>query len=229
MQSRVERQAALRQQYCFDCKCIKCMTDDGDAADTYVCQNAECRTVMPGKFPNHWWRKLTTKPPQMVCTKCRKHFSFEWYFKFVAIVQALIDTADDDTDPYKVYDIYQTSVPFMSEYHEQKVDMLRNLLSYGIPITATKEYGTTFAKKLLKLANDLVRICEYRFGHMSLEYICAATFLLDLLAIRKQSHRNVANAYEPDYDLDAVIAATDILSESSKSVFVNYIKEFILT
>lgn len=246
MQSRAERQSALRQQYCFDCKCIKCMTGEQELdADTYLCQNVQCRGVcvqLPANYSNYWWRKLTTKPPQIHCTKCRQKFTFDWYFKFVAIIQMLYDNneqndGDTDTDPYKIYDIYQMSLPLMSPNHEQKVDMLRNLLSYGIPITATKEYSQTFAKKLLKLSNDLLKICEHRYGHMSLEYICAATYLLDLLAIRKQCQRangnnvrrtTITNSYEPDYDLDAIIAATDILSDSSKSIFVNYIKEFIL-
>lgn len=246
MQSRDERQSALRQQYCFDCKCIKCMTGDNDLdADSYLCQNVQCRATirLPESYENFWWRKLTTKPPPIQCNKCRQKFTFDWYYKFVAIIQMLLENdqnSDIDTDPYKIYDIYQMSVPFMSTNHDQKVDMLRNLLSYGIPISSTKEYSKTFAKKLLKLSNDLLKICENRFGHMSLEYICAATYLLDLLAIHKQNQRlttknvvrttiTTTNIYEPDYDLDGIIAALDILSNSSKSIFVNYIKEFILT
>lgn len=80
-------------------------------------------------------------------------------------------------------------------------------------------------KKLLKISKEYLRNCEKRFGKFSLECVVASAFLLDLLAIR----RKINEYFEPEYDLDQITtAAVEILSNTSKELFVNYIKNYIL-
>lgn len=74
-----ERQAALKQQYCFDCKCEKCSNNDQtyEKYNEYICP--ECRaSISINLADNQWWHSLHDERPMLrimdkfKCKACKK-------------------------------------------------------------------------------------------------------------------------------------------------------------
>lgn len=61
LMSRSERQIALKQQYCFECQCDKCITDDKTRMKyyEYICTKKDCenRRIVDVDDQN-WWHHL---------------------------------------------------------------------------------------------------------------------------------------------------------------------------
>lgn len=77
---REERQSALAQQYCFECKCEKCTSDDCniDQYYRYQCPNNGCGTAIDLNcfVAKQWWHNIDNEnlcnaiAPKFVCVKC---------------------------------------------------------------------------------------------------------------------------------------------------------------
>lgn len=79
---REERQFALAQQYCFECKCEKCTSRDCtiDQYYQYQCPNDSCGAAIDlnGTVAKQWWHDIDEEylcnaiEPRFVCGKCNR-------------------------------------------------------------------------------------------------------------------------------------------------------------
>lgn len=82
LMDRDERQSVLTQQYCFECDCEKCCSDDRtiDEYFRYVCPNANCGAPIDlrGSVRQRWWLELNDErvcraiASKFVCGKCHE-------------------------------------------------------------------------------------------------------------------------------------------------------------
>lgn len=145
LMSKMDRKIALKQQYCFDCNCPRCTSNDQtyEKYYEYVCPNENCRAPIKFNFPDHqWWNQLDNDAAMaaiasaFVCAKCQKSLPLnpQLLREFFA-TQA---TSDDFDFRYfrprpmteKAIAYYMTISKCLSKHHELKVIMSQCLLKY---------------------------------------------------------------------------------------------------
>lgn len=78
-----ERRQALREQYCFECKCAKCQQVPEDKTHLQYFQCSACSEIIyTDEARNYWWRNLDYRP-KIGCPKCGKRISFRLYKEFL--------------------------------------------------------------------------------------------------------------------------------------------------
>lgn len=147
LMSTLDRQSSLKQQYCFDCKCNKCMSLIMDQTYAkyyeYVCSNENCRAPIKFNFPDHqWWNHLHNGPgmeaitPAFCCIKCQQSLllnpqSLKEFFESTATEN------DVDFRYYRRKAMTERAIAYymnvskcLSKHHELKAIMAQYLLKY---------------------------------------------------------------------------------------------------
>lgn len=221
-----ERKRILKQQYCFDCECEKCTspTDESDDFNYYVCQAGKCGEKIPENIINSgWWRHEDEQNPPMPvhCPKCSSKMNFEWYRQINnSLMSFRMPCTKLESRFMDVFNLYQKAKKFLSQHHEMKEYMaIRILETFAEPTVLNS--GRYF-DNLYKIAVEHAEIKINRYGVKSFEYVLAATYMLDIVAVKKTKNL-------PAIPMDAknMFSAITILSEETKSFFQNYVTDNI--
>lgn len=146
LMSKSERQAALKQQYCFDCNCEKCTNNDDSTFEKYheyFCPNQQCRSPISINLPEkQWWHHLSDSrlmlqvKSQLNCNNCQKLLplnpkSLQEFFEL---------THTEISDDYQFFrkqqrteaaiSYYMEVSKCLSKHHELKAVMAQVLLRY---------------------------------------------------------------------------------------------------
>lgn len=145
LMSKMDRKSALKQQYCFDCNCQRCTSNDQtyEKYYEYVCPNVACRTPINFNFPDHqWWHHLDNDAamaaiaPAFVCGQCQQPLllnpkSLREFYAATATVN------DSDFQYYRRRAMTEKAVAYymavskcLSKHHELKAIMSQALLKY---------------------------------------------------------------------------------------------------
>lgn len=142
---RTERQSALKQQYCFDCNCEKCIINDRtfEKYFDYICPNQQCRLSIPINLQEkQWWhhinddRLMLQVKSQFHCNSCKKSLplnskSLQEFFEL---------TETENNSGYRFFrnrnmteaaiSYYMEVSKCLSKHHELKAVMAQALLRY---------------------------------------------------------------------------------------------------
>lgn len=163
LMSKVNRKIALKQQYCFDCNCQRCASNDQtfEKYYEYMCPNDNCRAPIKFNFPDHqWWNHLDNDDtvaaiaPGFACAKCQKPLLLNPYSlrDFLYATQ----TMKTDTDfqffrprpmTEKAIAYYMSVSKCMGKHHELKATMAQSLLKFQM----NGELNHLFAEFQIKL------------------------------------------------------------------------------
>lgn len=243
LMSKLERQSALRQQYCFDCKCEKCTNNDQTDMKyyQYFCTNEDCRSEIVIDSPDpRWWHYIVDEKlmqqiaDKFSCKKCKtdlllnpetlKHFfeitntenNFELQFhREKRLTKAAID-------------YYMAVSECLSKYHDLKTFMARALLRYHIGVD-DKDIFT----QLSYIAIEYTMLARERFSQYSLEFIFASTHALNILKMAKELETDKkSEKLLPEIqkirkvlDITKISKSYKILSKKMKTMFHNAINE----
>lgn len=145
LMSKGDRQLALKQQYCFDCNCSRCMSNDQTYEKYYenVCPNDNCRAPIKFDFPEpQWWSHLDNNvhmaaiSPAFICGKCQHSLLLNPYSlrEFFATLNQEKDFDfryfRDRPLTEKAIAYYMTVSKCLSKHHELKIPMSQGLLRY---------------------------------------------------------------------------------------------------
>lgn len=221
-----ERKVILKQQYCFDCECEKCtsLIDESDGFNYYICQAGKCGEIIPEQLINAgWWRNDDRQIPVMPvqCPKCTSKMNFEWYRQLNnTLLSFRMPCTKIDSRFLEIFNLYQKGKKFLSQNHEMKEFMTFRILEiFAEPnVLSTGRYFDT----LYKIAAEHAEIKIKRYGIKSFEYILAATYMLDIAALKKSLNLPIITV-----DMKNINSAIEILSEETKVYFVKYISDNI--
>lgn len=145
LMSKSERQTALKQQYCFECKCEKCSKNDQTFMKyhEYICPNEQCRSSIAIDFPERqWWHYLHDDQlmaqimPKFSCKKCKQNLSLN-PLSLKGFFEATSTENDLEFQFYRkrrktetATSYYMTVSKCLSKYHELKTVMAQALLRY---------------------------------------------------------------------------------------------------
>lgn len=141
LMDRDERKSILEQQYCFQCNCDKCATNDHtiDKYYRYVCTNDECGATIDlnGIVRKQWWLDLDDKRicdailSKFVCGKCNEKLilnpnTLALEFSYQVVLQ---NTSGKNRDILLLRNVYFAFTKCLSKYHELKQWMTQQILS----------------------------------------------------------------------------------------------------
>lgn len=130
--SRSERQSVLQQQYCFDCKCDKCASDDKAWKKyyEYVCtkDNCDSRRIIDVEHQN-WWhhlddpRNIESVFCKFYCNECDTDLITP---KLLGVCR-MIDE-QPVLDPSQALACWQNASPALGEYNEFRAVLAQGVL-----------------------------------------------------------------------------------------------------
>lgn len=145
LMGKTERQIPLKQQYCFDCQCSKCSSDDNtfDRYYEYICLNESCR--MPIKILNsmdqRWWNELDDETyfqrkiaSQFVCRSCKNQLPLDrdTLASFFNCAFDLSPSSQENQSTELLISCYMNVSKCLSKYHELKCKMAQAIFSRRI-------------------------------------------------------------------------------------------------
>lgn len=142
LMDREERQSALAQQYCFECKCEKCTSNDStfDQYYRYQCPNDGCGSAIDlnGIVANRWWHDIDDNrlcdaiAPKFACGKCNRKLFLNPTSLVAFSGQAMQQEADGRRSPNVTKDIlnyYFAVGKCLSKHHELKHWMAQQIFA----------------------------------------------------------------------------------------------------
>ena len=96
------------------------------------------------------------------------------------------------------------------------------------PLTLSPVGERALYKRFAKVALDNLNTSRERYGTYSLEFVMAATYVLDVIADAKESKRKPKDRSTNQniktlFDLDEIIDSFRILSATTRKIFMEYI------
>lgn len=85
--------------------------------------------------------------------------------------------------------------------------------------------STELNKQLFVIAANNLKFIEQKHEHLSVQYVRAASYFLDLYILCKDSDLNVVSQYASH--IKTIKEATQILPETLRIVYNNYINNYI--
>lgn len=140
LMNKEERQSALEQQYCFQCECEKCKSNDDTVYKflACICNNGGCQTPLQmGKTHRYWWtdEELSQFTEDLICPKCNAKFPIDGeYFKdFMNCDIYLLPKLRANQHTDKLIKSYDNAFKYLGKYHECRQRMAQVILHAGIP------------------------------------------------------------------------------------------------
>lgn len=190
------------------------------------CQNPKCRVALQLDANDaYWW--CDNASYKIVCKKCGHRFDTKIDY-LTYINQDLYSEPAFYTDGVRkrMLSAYVKTSQCLNEYHEQRQNFAQVILAAGMPD------DTALCRAYADVLLDNLNASRERFGTHSLEFIMAATYALDYLALIKNRSADWKNDPEEYaalqlFDLGEMKNAFGILSSQTKEVFDNYVKEYL--
>lgn len=140
LMDREERQSALKQQYCFQCECEKCKSNDNTVQKFLkcVCNNAGCKTPLQmDKTHRYWWtdEELSQFAEDLICPTCNMKFPIdgEYFRDFMTNNVYLVPKLRSNEHTYKLVKMYDNASKYLGKYHEFRQRMAQVILHAAIP------------------------------------------------------------------------------------------------
>lgn len=145
LMSKLDRQAALKQQYCFECLCEKCITDDQtyEKMNEYFCPDEHCGApISIHSYDSQWWHnlnedKVMSWPMKFKCHKCDtplllSSHSLKEFFEITQIRTGSegLPFSRTRTMTEKAITYYINVSKCLAKHHELKAIMAQSLLRY---------------------------------------------------------------------------------------------------
>lgn len=76
-----------------------------------------------------WWREQPVLDEKSLCPLCNSKQNMNWYMNFDKfLVESGENPGTFDRDCEQICELYKRALKFMSDYHEQKMDMAETIL-----------------------------------------------------------------------------------------------------
>ncbi|XP_055593845.1 SET and MYND domain-containing protein 4 [Uranotaenia lowii] len=211
-----ERRPALQQQYCFECKCLKCVEADDsgyDIYEQYKCPFKKCaKTFLLQQNADPFEKDIK-------CPMCKRIIDCSCFQLIAGGMSSDMDTSYEDFED--AMDAYNKCKLFLTEYHESKITLAHMIFIQYLPFSGLDE---RCLKTLKKLAQEFIEIREHRFGMMSPEYVVACFYLVDLLVIESKCE----GEFQIDAESVAIVEnfkkAVQIFGTGTRTTILNYVK-----
>ncbi|XP_055707359.1 SET and MYND domain-containing protein 4-like [Phlebotomus papatasi] len=216
LMSTVDRRKGLREQYCFECSCEKCIQEPEDRSyhQYYICEKCKNKIYID-ESKNFWWRNLELKP-KIDCESCGLRVNFSWFKLFMSHLGEIESEGKVSNSFGKVCDIYALTDKTMGIHNELRQDVGIMILCHFIPFLSSY---VSFNEKLMQIATELLKLREEKFGIYSIEFIIASTYLLDLMALQRKLNLKT----NTDYSVSHIRKAFQILSKDTQAILNSYI------
>lgn len=190
------------------------------------CQNSKCRQPLDmDESEKLWWCTKTNS--KIICSKCGH--TFDQLVPYLKVIDRNIYANPDfyeDSFRKEMLINYEKTSQCLSEYHEHRQNFAQIILASGLP--EDKTLYRQFADILL----DNLNASRKRFGAYSLEFVMASTYVLDFLAKINECQSEWEDREEYEalklFDLKEIINAFTILSERTRTMFHQYLIQYIL-
>lgn len=118
---------------------------------------------------------------------------------------------------------YRKASTCLSEYHEHRQNFAQIILAADIP------NDTSLCQSFADVILDNLNASRERFGSKSLEFMMAATYVLDFLAVTKERRHEWKDQAELNslrlFDLQEITNSFSILSQRTRIVFQKYLEQ----
>uniref|UniRef100_A0A4Y0BWH4 Protein-lysine N-methyltransferase SMYD4 n=1 Tax=Anopheles funestus TaxID=62324 RepID=A0A4Y0BWH4_ANOFN len=175
----------LRQQYCFDCNCYRCRTND----DTYIKQFntlrcPRCRHCCSVELDNENFKTSIGFDPvpknPVICSQCSEKLYTRLYVRF-SEMDLTPSYEYNEKDFQTIVTEYNWCKDLLVDYNQTKAELLQEILSRytKFAFSMTDELFSTLRGYALELAT----MRRHQFGFMSLEFLTGCFYLLDIWAV----------------------------------------------
>ncbi|XP_058448174.1 SET and MYND domain-containing protein 4 [Malaya genurostris] len=216
LMNKEQRNAALKQQYCFDCKCSRCVSNKDDAYEKY--EHFKCPF---SKCAKYFLVKQNVDPfeKDIKCPLCRRIIDCSCFQLIASGMSSEQESCYEDFED--AVNAYNKCALVLSEFHETKITLAHMIFIQYLPFSGLDE---RCLRALKKLAQEFIHIREHRFGKMSPEYVMACFYLMDLVVIESKC--------EGEFRLDQASAeiindfkqAIEIFGNGTRTKLLNYLK-----
>ncbi|XP_058818584.1 SET and MYND domain-containing protein 4 isoform X2 [Topomyia yanbarensis] len=216
LMNKEDRNSALKQQYCFECKCVRCVSGKDDEYERY--EHFKCPF---SKCSKYFLVKQNVDPfeKDIKCPLCRRIIDCSCFQLIASGMSNEQESCYEDFED--AINAYKKCSLVLSEFHETKITLAHMIFIQYLPFSGLDE---RCLKALKKLAQEFIHIRENRFGKMSPEYVVACFYLMDLLVIESKC--------EGEFSLDQTSAeiltdfkkAIEIFGISTRTKILNYLK-----
>ncbi|XP_062547054.1 SET and MYND domain-containing protein 4 [Armigeres subalbatus] len=216
LMSKEDRKSALTQQYCFDCNCTRCDSDNDEnyeMYERYKCPYVKCsKQFIVAQNVDPFERDIK-------CPKCKRIIDCSCFQTIVAGMSSESEASYEDFE--NTLKAYNKCKLVLSEYHETKITLSHMVFIQYLPFSGLDE---RCLKALKKLAHEFIRIREHRFGNMSPEYVVACFYLLDLLVIESKCEGDFCIDSDSAIIVDKFKIAIGIFGHGTRTRVMQYIK-----
>ncbi|XP_017835919.1 SET and MYND domain-containing protein 4-like [Drosophila busckii] len=218
-----EREKELKKNYNFRCRCTKCLRVQPDedylTFHRYRCRNPRCfSTYVPKQTPkmeNLCWWLSEEATMSLYCTVCGELQSLYEYNQFLD----LIDRCKEIQIRRQLYKIFN-ELNYLLAYNSLKLSIAKEIVKSCF---AAQDDGSmlddTDYRQLLGIIKYLLNGTAVQWGCYSTVYTSKLTYLWDCIALGK---------YKCGMEeMQSMLAAVEYLREETKTVFINYYKDYI--
>ncbi|XP_050077118.1 SET and MYND domain-containing protein 4-like [Anopheles maculipalpis] len=211
----------LKQQYCFDCYCDRCRGGDDMFLSKY---NVICCSVCWQQFSMELNMEHLLAGNSVFCTHCSAAIDTDW----VRIFEQMDDDQEYvDRDFQRIVTLYDRCEQTLVGFNQTKADVLDAIL-HTYTKHATMNHFLHSA--LQKYAMELVSSRRERYDRMSLEFLTACSYLLDLWAMLYlvNGHVPVELSKEEHTALKDFRAAISIVGMENRILILDYAEQFVI-
>ncbi|XP_052892696.1 SET and MYND domain-containing protein 4-like [Anopheles moucheti] len=220
----------LHQQYCFDCNCTRCRTGD----DTYLkqfntircprCRHNFSMELNLEDFMSSFRYDFQGQPT--ACPECFQQLGTELY-RYLS--NSRFDMLEHSSSDFKrVIKHYDYCSSLLVDSNQTKATILQNILDSYTQYAGLMEAESFFT--LRDYCLEFVTMRRNQFGFMSMEYLTACFYLLDIWAeyYRHVGDEGVTLKPEELTALNEFRAALSMVGEDTRALISAYMKQNVI-
>ncbi|XP_053695087.1 SET and MYND domain-containing protein 4 [Sabethes cyaneus] len=219
LMNKAERTSALRQQYCFECRCTRCASGKDDAYEQY--EQFKCPF---SKCSKYFLIKQNVDPfeKDIKCPLCKRIIDCSCFQLIASGMSSEQESCYEDFED--AMNAYSKCALVLSQYHETKITLAHMIFIQYLPFSGLDE---RCLKALKKLAQEFIHIREHRFGKMSPEYVVGCFYLMDLLVIESKCEGEFIMDPESAEIMHDFKKAIEIFGSNTKGKILQYLETHI--
>ncbi|XP_065085635.1 SET and MYND domain-containing protein 4 [Ochlerotatus camptorhynchus] len=211
-----DRNSALKQQYCFECRCSRCVSGNDEAYELYErykCPFSKCSK----KFIVA--QNVDPFEKDIKCPKCKRIIDCSCFQIIAGGMSSETEASYEDFED--AMNAYNKCKLILSQYHETKITLAHMIFVQYLPFSGLDERCLNALKKL---AYEFVEIREHRFGTLSPEYVVACFYVVDLLVIESKCEGEFRMDADSAEIVNKLKKAIEIFGHGTRSRLMNYMK-----
>ncbi|XP_063703389.1 SET and MYND domain-containing protein 4-like [Culicoides brevitarsis] len=198
---KTDRQIALREQYHFNCKCEECSKPHDNYLILQKLRCVVCQNLLEATFDMETMEVNSKK--KHICNHCGTYFNVDEFEQMIRKLSENLQEIYSQNMLDNTIKILEYCMERLNPYHEVIYFFSKSLIS-SLDYSKIEENV-----ELAKVAENMLKICQYLYGKYSIE------FLLDNLSVMKFLSKNKSDIME---------LASNVLSDQSFNIFKNVYK-----